>query len=68
MWIQELANALSLELDDFGKKLFVENKQQALSLKINLPVIHQVHHAVTDEKVQSFYTNMFKQVFEKAAS
>ena len=28
MWIQELANALSLELDDFGKELFVESKQQ----------------------------------------
>ena len=39
MWIQKFANALSLELDDFGKKLFVESKQQALSLKINLPVI-----------------------------
>ena len=68
MWIQELANALSLELDDFGKELFVESKQQALSLKINLPVIPRVRHAVTDEELQSFYTNVFKQVFEKAAS
>ena len=63
-----LANALSLELDDFGKELFVESKQQALSLKINLPVISRVRHAVADEEVQSFYTNVFKQVFEKAAS
>ena len=67
MWIYELANALSLELDDFGKKLFVKSKQ-AFYLKINLPVIPQVRHAVTDEEVQSFYTNVFKQVFEKAAS
>ena len=59
----------SLELDDFGKELFVESKQHALSLKINLPVIPRVRHAVTDEKnLQSFYTNVFKQVFEKAAS
>ena len=68
MWIQELASALSLELDNFGKELFVESKQQALSLKINLPVIPRVCHAVTDEEVQSFYTNVFKEVFEKAAS
>ena len=27
MWIQELANALSLELIDFGKELFVKSKQ-----------------------------------------
>ena len=27
MWIHELANALSLELDDFGKELFVESKK-----------------------------------------
>ena len=39
MWIQELANARSLELDHFGKELFVESKQQALFLKIYLPVI-----------------------------
>ena len=68
MWIQELANALSLELNDFGKELFVESKQQALSLKINLRVIPRIHHTVTDEEVQSFYINVFKQVFEKAAS
>ena len=68
MWIEELANALSLKLEDFGKELFVESKQQALSLKINLSVIPRVRHAVTDEEVQSFYTNVFKQVFEKAAS
>ena len=67
MWIQELVNTLSLELDDCGKELFVKSKQ-ALSLKINLPVIPQVRHAVTNEEVQSFYTNVFKQVFEKAAS
>ena len=36
MWIQQLANALSLEPDDFGKELLVESKQQALSSKINL--------------------------------
>ena len=68
MEIQELANTLSLELNDFGKELFVESNQQALFLKMNLPVIPQVHHAVIDEEVQSFYTNVFKQVFEKAAS
>ena len=28
--IQELANALSLELDDYGKELFVKSKQQTL--------------------------------------
>ena len=67
MWIHELANALSLELDDFGKELFVKSKQ-AFCLKINLPVIPRVCHAVTDEEVQRFYTNVFKQVFEKAAS
>ena len=33
MWIQELANTLCLELDDFGKKLFVKSEQQALSFK-----------------------------------
>ena len=68
MWIQELANALSLELNDFGKELFVESKQQALSLKINLPVIPRIRYTVPDEEVQSFYTNVFKQVFDKAAS
>ena len=52
--ILELANALSLKLDDFGKELFVESKQQVLSLKINLPVIPRVRHAVTDEEIQSF--------------
>ena len=31
-------------------------------------MIPRVHHAVTDEDVQSFYTNVFKQDFEKAAS
>ena len=67
MWIQELVSVLSLELD-FGKKLFVKSKQPALSLNINLPVIPRVRQAVTDEEVQSFYTNKFKQVFEKAAS
>ena len=30
-WIQELVNASSLELDDFGKELFAESEQQALS-------------------------------------
>ena len=68
MWIQELANALPLELDDFGKELFVKSKQQAFSLKTNLPVILRVCHTVTDEEVRYFYTNVFKQIFEKAAS
>ena len=67
MWIQERVNALSLELHDFGKKLFVKSKQ-ALSFKINLPAIPRVRNAVADEEVQSFCTNVFKQVFEKAAS
>ena len=31
-------------------------------------VIPRVRQAVTDKEVQSFYTNVFKQVFEKAAS
>ena len=57
----------SLELHNFGKELFVKSKQ-ALFLKINLPVIPHVCHIVTDEEVLSFYTNVFKQVFEKAAS
>ena len=67
-WIEDLANSLSTELDKFGEQLFVESKQQALSLKINLPVIPRVRHPVTDEEIQSFYTNVFQQVFEKAAS
>ena len=67
IWIQELANALSLELDDLEKELFVESKQQAF-LETDLPVIPRVRHAVTDEEVQSFYTNVSTQVFEKAAS
>ena len=33
-----------------------------------MPVIPRVRHAVADEEVQSFYTNVFKEVFEKAAS
>ena len=53
MWIQELANTLSLELDDFGKELFLKSKQQALSLKINLPVIPRVRHAVTEKAASS---------------
>ena len=47
---------------------FLSKANNNLSLKINLPVIPRVRHAVTDEEVQSFYTNVFKQVFEKAAS
>ena len=33
-----------------------------------MPIIPPVRHAVADEEVQSFYTNVFKQVFEKATS
>ena len=54
MRIQELANALSLEHNDLGNERFVESKQQALSLKINLPAIPRVRHAVADEEVQDF--------------
>ena len=47
---------------------FLSKVNNKLSLKTNLPVIPRVRHAVTDEEVQNFYTNVFKQVFEKAAS
>ena len=40
----------------------------ALNMKINLPVIPQVHHASSDEEVEEFYVNLFKQVFETAAN
>ena len=33
-----------------------------------MPVIPRVRHAVPDEVVQSFHTNGFKEIFEKAAS
>ena len=33
-----------------------------------MPIIPRVRHTLTDEEVQSFYTNVFKQVFEKTAS
>ena len=67
MRIQELANTLSLELDDFGKELFVESNQHALSLKINLPVIPRVRHAVTDEEVQSFLHKRVQKRFSKSS-
>ena len=39
-WIQELASTLTTDLATFGKELFVECKEQALHMKINLPVIN----------------------------
>ena len=67
-WIQELASALTTDLDTFGKELFAECKEQALHMKINLPVIPRVCRAFTDEKVEEYYVDLFRHVFEKAAS
>ena len=67
-WIQELASALTTDLDTFGKELFVECKEQALHMKINLPVIPRVRRAFTDEEVEEYYVDLFRNVFEKTAS
>ena len=37
-------------------------------MKINLPVIPRVCRAFTDEKVEEYYVDLFRHVFEKAAS
>ena len=66
--IQELASALTTDQDTFGKELFAECKEQALHMKINLPVIPRVCRAFTDEKVEEYYVDLFRHVFEKAAS
>ena len=67
-WFQKLASALTTDLDTFGKELFAECKEQALRMKINLPVIPQVCRAFTDEEVEEYYVDLFRHVFEKAAS
>ena len=67
-WIQELASALTTDQDTFGKELFAECKEQALHMKINLLVIPGVCCAFTDEKVEEYYVDLFRHVFEKAAS
>ena len=67
-WIQELASALTFDLDMFGKELFAESKMHALNMKINLPVIPRIRRASSDEEVEEFYINLFKQVFETAAN
>ena len=46
---------------------FLSKANSKLSLKIDLPAIPRVCHAVTYEG-QSFYTNAFKEVFEKPAN
>ena len=67
-WIQELASALTTDQDTVGKELFAECKEQALHIKINLPVIPRVCRAFTDKKVEEYYVDLFRHVFEKAAS
>ena len=67
-WIQELASTPTTNLDTFGKELFAECKEQALHMKINLPVIPRVCRAFTDEKVEEYYVDLFTQVFEKSPS
>ena len=67
-WIQELASALTTDLDTIRKELLAECKEQALHMKINLPVIPQVCHAFTDKEVEEYNVNLFRHVFEKAAS
>ena len=67
-WIQELANALTSDVDAFGKQLFAESKLQALEMKINLPVIPRVRREFTEEEREEFYVNLFKSVFEKTAN
>ena len=37
-------------------------------MKINLPVIPRVCRAFTDQKVEEYYVDLFRHVFEKAAS
>ena len=59
--------ALTTDLNMFGKELFAECKQ-ALHMKINLPVIPRVRRAFTDEEVEEYYVDLFRRVFEKAAS
>ena len=67
-WIQELASTPTTDLDTFGKELFAECKEQALHMKINLPVIPPVCRAFTDKKVEEYYVDLFRQVFEKTLS
>ena len=64
-WIEELASALTTDLDTFGKELFAECKEQALHMKINLPVIPRVRRAFTNEEVGEYYFDLFRNVFEK---
>ena len=59
---------MTTDLNTFGKELFVECKEQALHMKINLPVIPRVRRAFTDEEVEEHYVNLFRRVFEKAVS
>ena len=67
-WTQELASALTTDLDTFGKELFAECKELVLHMKINLPVIPRVHRAFIDEEVEEYYVDLFRHVFEKVAS
>ena len=67
-WIQELASALTTDPDWFGKELLAECKEQALNMKINLPVIPRVRRAFTNEEMEEYYVDLFRHGFEKAAS
>ena len=37
-------------------------------MKLNLPVVSRMRRAFTDEEVEEFYVDLFKHVFQKAAS
>ena len=47
-WIQELASALTSDLDTLSKKFFAESKVQAMKKKMNLPAVSRVCRAFTD--------------------
>ena len=37
-------------------------------MKINLPVIPQGHDDFTDDEVEEYYVNLFRQIFEKGVT
>lgn len=67
-WMQELAAALTSDLQRFGKELFAETKAQTIEMQIDLPSVPRVRRTSTEGETENFYVNLFKSVFEAAAS
>ena len=54
--------------ETFRKQLLVESKEQALDVKINLPVVPRLRRAVTNDEVEEFYVTLFEKAFRAAAN